>query len=79
MRRRGPNYLNALRRDLGETAESNAIVITTRLIATTEDLDLGGRVLSLRAWPTAHAGNGVSQRPSASQLSPRSAVTGRPA
>ena len=54
MRRRGPNYLNALRRDLGETAESTAIVIPTRSIATTEDLDLGGRVLSLRAWPTAH-------------------------
>lgn len=54
MRRRGPNYLNALRRDLGDAAESSAIVLPTRLIATTEDLDLGGRVLSLRAWPTAH-------------------------
>jgi quinoprotein relay system zinc metallohydrolase 2 len=54
MRRRGPNYLNALRRDLGEAAQRSAIVMPTRAVATTESLDLGGRVLSLRAWPTAH-------------------------
>ena len=54
MRWRGPNYLNALRRDLGEVAQQSAIVMPTRSVATTEELDLGGRVLSLRAWPTAH-------------------------
>ena len=54
MRRRGPNYLNALRRDLGDVAEQSAIVVPTRSVATTEELDLGGRVLSLRAWPAAH-------------------------
>jgi quinoprotein relay system zinc metallohydrolase 2 len=54
MRRRGPNYLNALQRDLGEVAQGSAIVLPTRSVATTEELDLGGRVLSLRAWPTAH-------------------------
>ena len=54
MRRRGPNYLNALRRDLGDAAEESAIVLPTRSVATTETLDLGGRVLRLRAWPTAH-------------------------
>jgi len=51
---RGPNYLNALRRDLGDAAEQTAIVMPTRTVATTEEIDLGGRVLSLRAWPTAH-------------------------
>ena len=54
MRRRGPNYLNALRRELGDTAELTAIIMPTRSVVLTEVLDLGGRVLSLRAWPTAH-------------------------
>jgi len=54
MRSRGPNYLNALRRDLGEVAQQTAIVMPTRSVTSTEDLDLGGRILSLRAWPTAH-------------------------
>jgi quinoprotein relay system zinc metallohydrolase 2 len=54
LRRRGPNYLNALQRDLGDAAERSAIVMPTRSVPTTEEIDLGGRVLSLRAWPTAH-------------------------
>ena len=67
MRRRGPNYLNALRRDLGEVAQQSAIVLPTRSIATTEELDLGGRVLSLRAWPTAHTDTDVTVFDDASQ------------
>ena len=54
MRWRGPNYLKALRRDLGEAAERSAIVMPTRSVANTAEIDLGGRVLSLRSWPTAH-------------------------
>src|SRR4029077_15757162 len=54
MRSRGPNYLKALRRDLGDVAERTAIVLPTRTIATTAEVDLGGRILTLRAWPTAH-------------------------
>ncbi len=54
MRSRGQNYLKALRRDLGDVAERTAIVLPTRTIATTAELDLGGRILILRAWPTAH-------------------------
>ena len=54
LRGRGPNYLNALRRDLGDAAERSAIVMPTRSVANTEEIDLGGRVLSLHAWPTAH-------------------------
>jgi quinoprotein relay system zinc metallohydrolase 2 len=60
MRRRGPNYLNALRRDLGDVAAGSAIVVPTRAVATTLELDLGGRVLSLRAWPTAHTDTDVT-------------------
>ena len=54
LRSRGPNYLNALRRDLGDVAQQSEIVLPTRSVKTTEALDLGGRVLGLRSWPTAH-------------------------
>src|SRR3982751_670072 len=54
LQRRGPNYLNALRRELGDVAEDTAIVMPTRTVSDTLELDLGGRILTLRAWPTAH-------------------------
>ncbi len=54
LRSRGPNYLNALRRDLGDAAQQSEIVLPTRSIKTSEALDLGGRALILRSWPTAH-------------------------
>jgi quinoprotein relay system zinc metallohydrolase 2 len=54
MARRGPNYLNALRRDLGSVAEGSELVVPTRTVAQGTSLDLGGRTLALRAWPTAH-------------------------
>ena len=54
MRTRGANYLNALKRELGDVAEESAVVMPTRSVANTEQIDLGGRVLTLRAWPTAH-------------------------
>jgi quinoprotein relay system zinc metallohydrolase 2 len=54
MARRGPNYLNALRRDLGSVADGSELVAPTRTVTQTLALDLGGRTLSVRAWPTAH-------------------------
>lgn len=54
MARRGPNYLNALRRDLGSVADGSELVVPTRTVAQATSLDLGGRMLALRAWPTAH-------------------------
>ena len=54
LQRRGPSYLNALNRDLGDIAEGTAIVMPTRTVSDTLDLDLGDRILTLRAWPTAH-------------------------
>lgn len=54
MQRRAPHYLASLKRDLGDAAEGTAIVLPTRLVADTADLDLGGRILTLRAWKTAH-------------------------
>jgi quinoprotein relay system zinc metallohydrolase 2 len=52
--RRGSNYLNALRRDLGDRAEGTAIVAPTETVEAGETLDLGARRLRLRAWRTAH-------------------------
>jgi quinoprotein relay system zinc metallohydrolase 2 len=54
LQRRGPNYLNALRRELGDVAEGTTIVMPTRTVSDSLDLDLGQRILTLRAWPTAH-------------------------
>jgi quinoprotein relay system zinc metallohydrolase 2 len=54
MRRRGPNYLRALLRDLGAAAQGSSVVLPTLAVASVETLELGGRSLSLRAWPTAH-------------------------
>jgi len=54
MRRRGPNYLRALTRDLGAVAQGSSIVLPTHSVAGVERLDLGGRSLILRAWQTAH-------------------------
>lgn len=54
MSRRSPNYLNALRRDLKEAAERTEIVPPTHPVDDRETIDLGGRRLQLRAWPTAH-------------------------
>jgi len=54
LRSRGPNYLNALRRDLGDVAQQSEIVLPTRSVKYAEALDLGGRALGLRSWPTAH-------------------------
>lgn len=60
LRRRGPNYLNALQRTLGDGAAGTRIVLPTRSVQTTEELDLGGRVLVLRAWRTAHTDNDLT-------------------
>jgi len=54
MRRRAPHYLAALKRDIGDAAEGTEIVLPTRSVDDAVDLDLGDRVLALRAWKTAH-------------------------
>jgi quinoprotein relay system zinc metallohydrolase 2 len=54
LRRRGPNYLRALMRDVGDAAQGSTIVLPTLAVADVRRLDLGGRSLTLRAWPTAH-------------------------
>ena len=57
---RGRNYRNALLRDVGEAVAASEIVPPTLEVAETRNLDLGDRVLRLKAWPTAHTDNDLT-------------------
>jgi len=54
MAARGENYERALLRDLGDVASGSTMVSPTSDVEQTRTIDLGGRVLQLRAWPSAH-------------------------
>jgi quinoprotein relay system zinc metallohydrolase 2 len=47
-------YLSSLQRDLGAAADGSVVVAPTLLVEGERTLDLGGRTLLLKAWPTAH-------------------------
>lgn len=51
---RGPFYLAALERDFGTAARPELIIYPDLAVEGEMALDLGERVLTLRAWPTAH-------------------------
>ncbi|RZU02225.1 quinoprotein relay system zinc metallohydrolase 2 [Rivibacter subsaxonicus] len=51
---RGPYYLKALERDFGAAGAGSEIVLPTRTVGDALNLDIGGRTLLIRAWPTAH-------------------------
>jgi quinoprotein relay system zinc metallohydrolase 2 len=55
-------YRRGLSRDTGEDVAAADIVLPTRLVSESADLelDLGGRKLQVRAWPTAHTDNDLS-------------------
>ena len=57
---REPYYLNALRRDFGIELTHGEIVYPTLSVDKSLDLDLGDRVLTLQAWPTAHTDNDLT-------------------
>ena len=50
----GPIYLANLRLLIGAGMEGTSIVPPTQAVSDAATIDLGGRVLELRAWPTAH-------------------------
>lgn len=60
LRRRGQNYVAALHRELGELADGSEIVLPTRTVMGNDTIDLGGRMIELRAWRTAHTDNDLT-------------------
>ena len=57
---REPYYLNALARDFGIDLPPAAIVFPDVAVDQTQQLDLGNRLLTLHAWPTAHTDNDLT-------------------
>ena len=51
---RSRSYVNALQRDLGAAATGSEIVKPTLLVSQRLELDLGGRIVVIQAWPPAH-------------------------
>jgi quinoprotein relay system zinc metallohydrolase 2 len=60
MAMRAPFYLEKAERDLGFTLKNEHFIPPDRLVRDTLELDLGGRILLLKAHPTAHTDNDLS-------------------
>jgi quinoprotein relay system zinc metallohydrolase 2 len=57
---RGPFYLDAFRRIMGDVLDNVELVASQRLIDDEERFDLGNRVLTLHAWRVAHTDNDLT-------------------
>jgi quinoprotein relay system zinc metallohydrolase 2 len=64
---RGPYYLNAFRLIMGDVLDGVELVAPQQQIAGEDKLDLGNRVLTLRAWRVAHTDNDITVFDSATQ------------
>jgi quinoprotein relay system zinc metallohydrolase 2 len=57
---RGAYYLERLEQELGAAAEGSAVIAPGLTVSDRLDLDLGGRILTLTAHPTAHTDNDLT-------------------
>ena len=57
---RGPYYLEAFRRSMGDTLDGVELIAPQRLVEDVVTLDLGHRTLTLQAWPAAHSDNDLT-------------------
>jgi quinoprotein relay system zinc metallohydrolase 2 len=57
---RAPYYLNALQRDFNITMAREDVIYPSVTVSQTLELDLGDRMVELRAWPTAHTDNDLT-------------------
>ena len=57
---RARSYVNSLQRDLGAAAAGSEIVRPTLLVKDRLELDLGGRMVVVQAWPAAHTDNDLT-------------------
>ena len=57
---RGSFYVSAFRRTMGDVLDDVKLIAPQQQIADQERLDLGNRVLTLRAWRTAHTDNDLT-------------------
>ncbi|WP_232417844.1 quinoprotein relay system zinc metallohydrolase 2 [Methyloversatilis thermotolerans] len=57
---RARSYIQSAERQMGEFGRGLELIPPTRTVADREELDLGGRTLRLRAWPTAHTDNDLT-------------------
>jgi quinoprotein relay system zinc metallohydrolase 2 len=57
---RGPFYVSAFRRIMGDVLEGVELVAPQHQVGDEEEVDLGNRILKLRAWRVAHTDNDVT-------------------
>ncbi|HEY9194505.1 MAG TPA: quinoprotein relay system zinc metallohydrolase 2 [Methyloversatilis sp.] len=57
---RGRTYVASAERLMGEAGRGIELVPPSRTVSDQDMLDLGGRILRLRAWPTAHTDNDLT-------------------
>lgn len=57
---RARTYLDRLAEDLDEPTDSSWIVMPDRVVEDSFTIDLGDRVLQIRAWPSAHTDNDLT-------------------